>query len=252
MFSVRKTTKWHGNTNLTVLLINIIITWILFFKYGSNYLVIFCSSLLLHLLIETGLAVSGIRKGNVYAFGKKLPRVIDILLKASVEGPAFCVSAFFVADSFENGNELFSVITAVVVVGLASLYMGLSDKKSIENLKPADKPVISRRAMTKPKAVMLLALINTCCISAMFMIPNEDRLHAFTYLFAYAGLVLLFYFINYNLSVRYIEMYNPITDTYTKPKLGIQIAGLTYDSAYEMALLVSPAYWLTYYLGFFS
>jgi hypothetical protein len=252
MFSVRKTTKWHGNTNLTVLLINIIITWILFFNYGSNYLVIFCSSLLLHLLIETGLAVSGIRKGNVYAFGKKLPRVIDILLKASVEGPAFCVSAFFVADSFENGNELFSVITAVVVVGLASLYMGLSDKKSIENLKPADKPVISRRAMTKPKAVMLLALINTCCISAMFMIPNEDRLHAFTYLFAYAGLVLLFYFINYNLSVRYIEMYNPITDTYTKPKLGIQIAGLTYDSAYEMALLVSPAYWLTYYLGFFS
>lgn len=252
MFSVRKTTKWHGNTNLAVLLINIIITWILFFNYGSNYLVIFCSSLLLHLIIETGLAVSGIRKGNVYAFGKKLPRVIDILLKASVEGPAFCVSAFFVADSFENGNELFSVITAVVVVGLASLYMGLSDKKSIENLKPADKPVISRRAMTKPKAVMLLALINTCCISAMFMIPNEDRLHAFTYLFAYAGLVLLFYFINYNLSVRYIEMYNPITDTYTKPKLGIQIAGLTYDSAYEMALLVSPAYWLTYYLGFFS
>jgi hypothetical protein len=252
MFSVRKTTKWHGNTNLGILLINIIITSILFFSYGSNYLVIFCSSFLLHLLIETGLAMSGIRKGNVYDLGKKLPCTLNILLKASVEGPAFCVSAFFIADSFEKGNGLFSIFITAIVVGLASLYMGLSDKKSIENLKPTDKPIISRRAMTKPKAVMLLALINTCCISAMFVIPNEDRLHAFTYLFAYAALVLLFYFINYNLRVRYIEMYDPITNTYTKPSLGIQIAGLIYDSAYEMALLVSPAYWLTYYLGFFS
>lgn len=252
MYSVRETTKWHGNTNLVVLLINIVVTAVLYFNYGSNYLVIFCSSMLLHFIIESGLAVSGIRKGNVYVFGKKLPQAIDTLLKASVEGPAFCVSAFFVADSFENGNELFSLITAVIVVGLASFYMGLSDKKNIANLKIGDIPVISRRAMTKPKAVMLLALINTCCISAMFMIPNEDRSHAFTYLFAYAALVLLFYFINYNLRVRYIEMYDPITNTFTKPGLGIQIAGLIYDSAYEMALLVSPAYWLTFYLGFFN
>jgi hypothetical protein len=63
---------------------------------------------------------------------------------------------------------------------------------------------------------------------------------------------ILFYLINYNLGVRYIETFRHDLNSFEKPKLSLQIAGLVYDSAYEMTLLISPAYWLTYYLGFFS
>jgi hypothetical protein len=40
--------------------------------------------------------------------------------------------------------------------------------------------------------------------------------------------------------------------SYKKPGVLMQVGGLLYDSAYEMALLISPAYWIPYYLGIFS
>ena len=251
MYSVRKTTVKHGDANLIVLIYILIITSILIHQYGINYLVIFCSSALLHMLIETGLSIFGIRKGSVYIFGNELPRAADVVLKSLVEGPAFCVPAFFVADQFQSENYLFPIVLSVAVVGLAAFYLGWRDKVNIGKLTKEETPLVSRRAMTKPLAVILLALINSGCIAAFFLIPLTHRGHAFTYLFAYSVFVLLFYFINYNLGVRYIEMYESETKKYTKPGIGFQMAGLTYDSAYEMALLVSPAYWLTFYLGFF-
>jgi len=252
MYSVRKTTPQHGNANLNVLAYILIITTLLIWQFGINYLVIFCASSLLHILIETGLFVSGIRKGEVYVYGYKLPKTVEIILRSSVEGPAFCVPAFFIADQLQSGNFFSAFIGAFLVVGLAAFYLGWEDKRNIQKLGTNEEPLISRRAMTKPKAVMLLAMINTGCLIALFLIPNTDRLHAFSYLISYAFLVLLFYFINYNLGVRYIEMYDHENKHYFKPSKSMQIAGLTYDSAYEMALLISPAYWLTYYLNLFN
>ena len=64
-------------------------------------------------------------------------------------------------------------------------------------------------------------------------------------------MVILFYLITYNLGVRMVEIYDYDTKKFIKPGPLFQAAGLGYDSVYEMAVLVSPAYWLTFYLGFF-
>ena len=78
MFSVRKTTKFHGTTSFYLLVFIFIVTTALIYEYGRNYLVIYLSSGLLHVIIETGLTVSGIRKGETFLFGKKLPKFSEI------------------------------------------------------------------------------------------------------------------------------------------------------------------------------
>lgn len=251
MFSVRKTTKFHGNSNFYVLIYILLITALLIFNFGKDYLVIFLSSSLLHILIETGLAISGIRKGSTFLFGRKLPKVIEILLRSFVEGPAFCVPAYFLANQFISGNTFISTIISICIVGAAAFYLAFTDQYHLRRVPTDDDILISRRAMTKPKAVMLLALINTICISMMFLIPSSSQEHGFAYLISYSLFVLLFYFINYNMGVRYIELYDPVTKRYTKPGVLMQASGLFYDSAYEMALLISPAYWIPFYLGLF-
>lgn len=251
LYSVRKNSTGHGNTNLNILLCNLVITAILTWQFGANYAIIFCSSSLLHLLIETGLALSGTRKGVVYVYGHKLPRYADVALRAFVDGPAFCVPAFFVADQFMEGNLLTGIIGSVIVVGLASLYMGLADRHDLRKLGAGETPLASRRAMTRPTAVMLLALVNTICLIALFLMPVPYRAHALIYIAAYSVLVMLFYLINYNLGVRMVEIYDPERKEYRKPGPFFQAAGLAYDSVYEMALLVSPAYWVAFYLGLF-
>ena len=252
MYSVRKNTRGHGNTNLNILFLNLVATAVLTWQFGTDYLVIFCASTILILIIETGLALSGIRKGVVYVYGRKLPRVAELLLRASVEGPSFCVPAFFVADQFLAGRIIVGIVGSTLVVGIGSLYMGLADRRDLRRLRPGEEPLISRRAMTRPWAVMVLALINTGCLTALFLMPAPYREHAFTYLIAFSLLVMLFFIINYNLGVRMVEIYDHERGEYTKPGPIFQAAGLAYDSAYEMALLISPAYWVTFYLGLFQ
>lgn len=252
MFSVRMTTKFHGNANFHVLIYILLITSLLITFFGKNYLVIFLSSSFLHLLIETGLTLSGTRKGSTYLFGQKLSKPGEIILRSFVEGPAFCVPAFFIADQFIAGNVLIALTCATIIVGIAAFYLAYSDNSQLRKAKTDEDVIISRRAMTKPKAVMLLALINTICITMMFLIPLDFRSHAFTYLLAYSLFVVLFYFINYNLGVRYIELYDPETRSYKKPGVLMQVGGLLYDSAYEMALLISPAYWIPFYMDYFK
>jgi hypothetical protein len=252
MFSVRKTTIFHGDANFYCLLYILCITSVVITCYGNNYLVIFLSSSILHLLIEAGLAISGIRKGDTFLFGKKMSKVTEILLRSFVEGPAFCVPAYYLADHIIKGNTFAGFGISLVVVGLAAYYLAYSDRVSLNKISNDKQLIISRRAMTKPKAVMLLGLLNTFCISMLFLIPENSRNHAFLYLMSYAIFVLLFYFINYNMGVRYIELYDPETKTYYRPGLMMQTAGLFYDSVYEMALLISIAYWVPFYLGLFN
>lgn len=144
-----------------------------------------------------------------------------------------------------------AIIAAAFVVGMASFYLGWFDRKHQREVQDASELVISRRAMSKPRSMILLALLNVLSLYALFAIPTPDRTHVFTYILSYAGFVLLFYFINYNLGVRYIERWNEHTHSFEKPKRLVQFLGLVYDSAYEMTLLISPAYWLSYYFGFF-
>lgn len=251
MYSVRKTTKKHGSINIHILAVNLLITSFLIYKFGINYLTIFCSSSILHLIIETGLAASGMRKGEVFLYGYRLSKPAELLLRSMVEGPAFCVPAFFVADQYMTGQLTVGITLAIIVVGLASFYMGYSDRRDIRSLNSKEAPLISRREMTRPLAVIFLALINTICLIAIFLIPQPKIAHAVVYILSYSLLVMLFYLINYQLGVRLIERYDHENKTYYKPGTFYQIAGLTYDSAYEMALLVSPAYWVTFYLGLF-
>jgi hypothetical protein len=251
MYSVRVITRWHGNTQVHILLCNLIITGFLIWNFGIDYLVIFCASTLLHLLLETGLSISGIRKGDVFVYGHRLPRAADAVLRAIVEGPGFCVPAFFAADQIMGGNVALGVGFPVVIVGFASLFMGLADRRDVARLGPDEAPQMSRRAMMRPGAVMLLSLINTGCLTALFLMPDPYRLHGFIYVISYALLAILFYIFNYNLGVRMVQMYDSEKKSYTTPGPVFQAIGLAYDSSYEMALLISPAYWVTFYLGFF-
>jgi hypothetical protein len=251
MYSVRKTTIHHGNSNFYVLLVILIMTALLIINFGKNYLIIFLSSGVLHVILETAITLTGVRKGHGYLFGKKLHRAPEILLRSFVEGPALCVPAFFVADNYVKGNMTLAFLGGIAIVGLASLYLAVSDTVQLKKAG-ADGEIISRRAMTNPKSVMLLALLNTFCISMVFLIPLDSRGLAFIYLLAYSTFVLLFFFINYNFGVRYVVLYDPETKEYRKPGPLMQAAGLSYDSAYEMALLISPAFWVPFYLGLFE
>ena len=48
-------------------------------------------------------------------------------------------------------------------MGAASFFLGWFDRKHAKTVNK-DEIIVSRRAMTKPKGVMLLALINSICI----------------------------------------------------------------------------------------
>lgn len=249
MYSVRVTTRWHGNTYLNMLVLNVVVTGLLAWQYGRDYLVIFATSTLLVFAIELGLAAKGLRNSGTIVHGVKLPRLADALLHAVVDGPGFCVPAFFVADRLAAGEVALGVGGAGLIVALASGYMGYADWRGLRRLGPDEAPLMSRRAMTAPGAVMLLALLNSACLSAILLMPSPQREHALVYLLSYSLMVMLFYAINYSLGVRMVQLYDHKRDEFTTPGLLWQAAGLTYDSAYEMALLLSPAYWAAFYLG---
>jgi hypothetical protein len=251
MYSVRKTTRLHGHTQLYVMLVNVVISGLLIWLCGLDYLVIFCASTLLHLTLELGLGAAGIRKGEVFVYGRKLPRLVDSLVRSVVEGPAFCVPAFFVADQVAAGHYALGIAGTGVLIGFGSLAMGLADRRHLAQLGP-NEVLMSRRAMTRPGAVMLLSLVNTVAIVVLVSMPAPYRAHALTYVAAYILLVMLFYVINYNLGVRFVQLYDDERKEFVTPGPLFQAAGLTYDSAYEMALLISAAYWVSFHLGLFE
>jgi hypothetical protein len=250
MFSVRLTTTRHTETNLYVLGF-ILFTVSVLTYFDVVYSFIFLSSTLFHVIIESGLYLAKIRKGDQFFRARKLPKPLEILIRSGVEGPAFCVPAFYIANHRLSSFLFLHVIGVICIVGAASFFLGWFDRKHAKTVNK-DEIIVSRRAMTKPKGVMLLALINSICILVIMTLPDKQAPHAYVYFASYAGLVLLFYFINYNLGVRYIELYNAAQNSYERPPLAMQISGLIYDSAYEMTLLISPVYWAAYYIGVFS
>ncbi len=252
MYSVRIYTRSHGNTQFYMLIGTFIVSAVFYWLYGKDYLIIYISSSLIHLLLEIILFVGKIRKGTVYVFGRKLPRVADIFLRALVDGPSVFVPSFFVADQIMSGHPWTGILIATLIMGLASLYMGITDRNGVRRLPENEAPLISRRTMTNPGAVMFLALINTVSLGALFLMPMPYRTHALIFVAAYSLLVMLFYLINYSLGARFVEIFDAKREAYVKPGPLFQAAALTYDSIYEMAFLFSPAYWVVFYLGLFE
>ena len=138
MYSVRVTTHWHGNTYLNMLLLNVAVTGLLVWQYGADYLTIFASSTLLVFAIEIGLAMKGLRNSGTIVHGVKLPRAADAFLHAVVDGPGFCVPAFFVADQVMAGEYALGIGGAGAIVALASGYMGWADWRDLRRLGPLD------------------------------------------------------------------------------------------------------------------
>ena len=199
IYSVRQTTVKHGDRNFHLLLYILLITSLLIANYGKNYLIIFLSSSVLHFCIESLLTITGIRKGRTFLFGRQLTRVSEISLRSLVEGPAFCVPAYFIADQIKTHSFLPVIILGLVVVGIASFYSALSDYYFVKKYISTDKIITSRRAMSKPRAFLALLLINSFFLYMIVLLPNNDFHHGLIYLMSYACFVLLFYIINYNL-----------------------------------------------------
>ena len=219
--------------------------------FGRDYLTVFVTSTMLLLIIEFGLAASGVRKRKTKIKGRALSPPMDALLHAMVDGPGFCVPAFFVADQVVAGRFGLAMIFPLLLIPAVSTVMGLADRAGLRDLGPEERPHLSRRNMTRPGAVMLLALLNTICLAAIFLMPQPYRNHGLVYLGTYSLMVGTYYLINYNLGVRMVQILNHENGEFTTPGPLFQAAGLGYDSAYEMALLLSPAYWGAFYAGLF-
>lgn len=242
MYSVRLTTRHHGKATFYLMLAILVITFTFYHYYGSGILIMYLCSVGWHLIIETALHFTGMRKGTVYLGTYRLPKSLEIIQRSMVEGPAFCVPAYLVSSQWHEPNP-WPVIWAILVVILGSIYLAKSDYNNLKKSEPEEK-LYMRRAMNNPVGMVLLAFINTGLLFFIFQ-------HSYTwlYLIFYALFVVLFYAIHFPFGVRYIELERENATGFYRPNFGIQALGLLYDSAFEMTLLISPAYLLPYYWG---
>lgn len=235
MYSVRLTSPHHGKYNTILLLFILATTLGLQGTLGGSFWIIYLSSVCWHLCIEFGLFFAGMRKGKVFVGTQYLPKFVEILQRALVEGPAFCVPAYLIS-SVERPSGFYLIILGFVLVIAGSLYAAFSDYQSLKSL-PLEQWVYTRRAMNNPFGMMVLGICNGVVI---FYIALHSE--TWSYLLAYALSVLIFYIIHFPLGLRFIQLKDERTDTYYKPGKGMQGLGLIYDSVYEMTLFIAPAY----------
>jgi hypothetical protein len=101
----------HFNLGIFILVLTAGFIW----HYGIDYLVIFLASVIFQLVMEGTLTLSGLRKGEIYLYGRKLSSAANVCLRSLVDGPGLCVAAFFVADQFLAGSVVTGIIGSVVV-----------------------------------------------------------------------------------------------------------------------------------------
>ena len=245
MYSVRLTTNQYGKTNFYLSLGILIATATLHHYIGESIWVIYFSSLVWHLFIEIGLFLSGLRKGEVY-FGKyKLPKGIEIVQRAMVEGPAFCVPAYLVGANGKIGDPPQLIIGALLVIA-GSLYLALSDFFSVRR-SPKENLVYTRRSMNAPGGMIILGIVNMSLIFYIALNPAT-----WVYFIAYSIFVLIFYAIHLPLGIRFIEFRTETSSSYHRPNFAYQCLGLFYDSTYEMTLFIAPAYLIPRSFGWLS
>lgn len=249
MYSTRKITPKHGNHQVTVLIVNIIIVSIFTAKYGNDYLTIYFSSGILLTMLEFILVLRGARKSTVTVYGKKLSPFVDCLLRAFVEGPGLCLPAFFLADQCFAGNYFWGIALPTFIIGVGAIFSGLRDKRDIENGEPVS---FSRRKMTKAGVVMTVAFVDLICLSSLFLMDDPYKKHAFCFLFGFFYLMQLFFFINAVLGVRMIQRYDEEKKEFYNSGKPFAIIAFTYDAVFEMALLNLPYYLIPYALGLFT
>lgn len=249
MYSTRKFTPKHGNHQLTVLIVNIIIMVVFTARYGTDYLVIYLSSGMLLTMLEFLLVLRGARKGTVTVYGKQLSPFTDCLLRAFVEGPGLCLPAFFMADHLFTKSYVVGIGIPTFIIGVGALFSGLRDKRDI---KDGEEVRFSRRKMTKAGVVITVAFIDLICLSSLFLMDEPFKTHGFYFLFSFFYLMQLFFFINAVLGVRMIQRYDEDKkEFYTAGPVFSAIA-FTYDAVFEMALLNLPYYLIPYAFGLFK
>lgn len=252
MYSSRRTTVYHGNHQFYLLFIVLLMCITFTLKFGKDYLVMYLSSGLGLWILELGLSLTGARKSTVYLFGKKLPKLMDSGIRAFVEGPGMCLPSFLMADQLMAKNYTVAILVPAATMTCLALYSGIMDRVSLSRLKPDEKPIYSRRKMTRAGVVMGVAFLNLACLIAMFMMPAPFRTHAVYFCFAFFILMELFFWINYFLGVRMIERFDDKKKEFYTPGIGFEVLGFTYDSVFEMALLNMPYYLVPFGLGLFQ
>lgn len=245
MYSVRLTSPHHGKATTFLLLFILGITFSLQSILGGSFWIIYFSSVCWHLWIEIGLFVSGMRKGKVFAGVHQLPKSIEILQRAMVEGPAFCVPAYLISSAVRSPNFSLILLGFVLVI-MGSLFSAISDYRSIKSIPKEDR-VFTRRAMNNPVGMMVLGICN-----AMVLFYIALHSETWAYILAYAASVLIFYIIHFPLGLRFIQLKDEQTNAYYQPGKGMQGLGLIYDSVYEMTLFIAPAYLIPWSFGWLS
>lgn len=245
MYSVRLTNNQYGKTNFYLSLGILLATATLNHYYGGSIWVIYLGSVAWHLFIESGLFLSGLRKGEVYFGTYKMPKGIEIVQRAMVEGPAFCVPAYLVSANGKIGDTSHLIIGALLVI-IGSLYLAISDLLSIRR-SPKENLIYTRRSMNAPGGMMVLGIVN---MSLIFYIALNQS--TWLYFVAYSIFVLIFYAIHLPLGIRFIEFGADTSTTYHRPNFGWQCLGLFYDSTFEMTLFIAPAYLIPWSFGWLS
>lgn len=249
MYSSRKTTVSHGTHQLSLLLINIAVAVVLTLLKGRDYLVIFLASGLLHTFMEIGLGLTGGRKSDVYVYGHKLPKIPNAVLRAFVEGPGPCVPAYFAADHLISGDYAIGIVVPILLMTGAATYSAVSDRIALKRLETDEDIKWSRREMTRPGVMMPIAFISSTCLAVLLLMSEPHRGHALLYVLSYSLLIMLFFLINYRVGVRMIQRYDYERGEFYTPGIGFQLVAYTYDSVYEMGLLLSPIYLIPFGLG---
>ena len=246
VYSSRKTTVRHGTDQLHLFFLNLAAAIFFTLVGGPDYLVIYFASGLFHLAMELLLAFTGGRKGDVFVYGRKLPKSAHSVLRAFVEGPGICVPAFYAADRLFVGDTWPGLLVPAALMGVAALYSGLADYLALRRLEDGEGVVWSRRKMTRPFVVMTVAFVGTTCLILVMLMPEPHRTHAIIYLIAYTALTMLWFLINYAFGVRMIQRFDEERQEFYTPGIGFELVAFFYDSANEMALLISPVYLIPY------
>lgn len=251
MYSVRKTTVYHGTNQFHLLIVGLVITVTLTALFGTDYLVVYLSSGILLSIIEVGMALRGWRKSTVSVYGKKLSPFADGMMRAFIEAPGVGVPAFFMADQLIAQNYAVAIVGTTIVVAAVSFYSAITDRKTLRKLKENEEPIYSRRKMTRPAFVMTVALGDLICISSLFLMASPYQKHAFCFLFSLFYLTQLFFLINGALGVRMIQHYDHDKKEFYRASVPFSIVAFTYDSFFEMSLFNMIYYLIPYAFGLF-
>lgn len=254
MYVSRLASHRHGAYQVHLLLATIALTLAIAWRAPNptDYAVIFLSSGLLFTLMEFRIDRLGIRKSELHLSDKALPPLLNCALRGFTEGTGYCVPAFFFADHLARGEDALAWGVLAGFAALWSAYSGLMDLKDVRALPPEERVIVSRRFMTAPRLVMIVAFNASACLAAFFLMSAPWRAHGFAFLFGTFFVAAMFFLINGLLGVRLIERRDEASGEIVRASAPFTVVAFTYDCLFEMAFIFAPFYLIPYALGLFT